>query len=85
MKRVYHTDLKLSVHLGICDRKILENIPKSTRCSWMNQDFSNVVGFDNMLSDEKIELIKKFMSSQTLRKAAKGLFFCLFHFDFYYG
>ena len=41
----------------------------------MNQGFSNVVGFDNMLSDEKIELIKKFLSSQTLRNAAKGLFF----------
>ena len=75
MKQSYHTNVKLSVHFGICDRKTLENIPKSTRCSWMNNDFSNVVGFDNMLSDEKIELIKKFLSSQTWRKAAKGLFF----------
>jgi hypothetical protein len=34
-----------------------------------------MVGYDNLFTDERLELIQTFLSSQTLLKAAKGLYF----------
>jgi len=75
MKHSYHTDLAVQFQLGLLNKDIYKNIPKSTLYSWKNKDFSRVVGSDIIFSDEKMELIKTFLSNQTLLKAAKGLFF----------
>ena len=81
MKHSYHTDLAVQFQLGLLNKDIYKNIPKSTLYSWKNKDFSRVVGSDIIFSDEKMELIKTFLSNQTLLKAAKGLFFIYFHFQ----
>jgi len=75
MKRAYHTDLSIQFQLGLLNRDEWKNIPKSTLYSWKNRDFSKLVGNEISFSDEKIEMIKTFLSNQTLLKAAKGLFF----------
>ena len=75
MKQSYHTDLSIQFQLGLLNREDWKNIPKSTLHSWKNKDFSKLVGSEISFSDEKIELIKNFLSNQTLLKAAKGLFF----------
>jgi len=75
MKQSYHTDLSIRFKLGLLNKKEKKNIPKSTLYSWNKRDFSKVVGCNDIFSDEKIEIVKTFLSNQTLRKAAKGLFF----------
>lgn len=75
MKHSYHTDLSIQFQLGMLDKAIWKNIPKSTLYVWKNKDFSKLVGSDMAFSDEKMELIKNYLSNQTLLRAAKGLFF----------
>ena len=75
MKQSYHTDLAIQYRLGILDNEVCKIIPKSTLYVWKNKDFSKLVGSDISLSDEKIELIKNYLSNRTLLRAAKGLFF----------
>jgi hypothetical protein len=75
MKKSYCTDIQLQYKFDLLNKDLYKNIPKSTRNSWKKRDFSKMVGYDMALTDEKIELIKTFLSNQTLLKAAKGLFF----------
>jgi len=75
MKKSYCTDLAAQYKFGLLNKDIYKDIPKSTRYIWKNKDFSKIVGFDMVFSDEKLELLKTFLSNQTLLKAAKGLFF----------
>jgi hypothetical protein len=75
MKHSYHTDLTIQYRLGLLSKEHSKTIPKSTRHSWKNKDFSKIIGAEIIFSDEKIELIRTFLSNQTLLKAAKGLFF----------
>jgi hypothetical protein len=75
MKQSYHSDFAIQYQLGLLDEKNSKNIPKSTKYSWKNRDFSKLVGSEISFSDEKIEIIKTFLSNQSLLKAAKGLFF----------
>ena len=75
MKKSYHTDLAIQHQLGLLRENERENIPKSTLYSWKCKDFSKMRGSEIAFSDEKIALIKAFLTSQTLLKAAKGLFF----------
>jgi len=74
MKKSYHTDLPIQYKLNILKEEIVHTIPKSTLYSWEKRDFSKLVGSEYIFSDEKIEIMKTFLSNQTLRKAAKGLF-----------
>ena len=75
MKKSYCTDLAFQYKFGLLTKDIYKDIPKSTRYVWKNKDFSRMVGYDIMFSDEKIEIIKNFLTNKTLLKAAKGLFF----------
>ena len=75
MKHSYHTDLAIQHQLGLLRETERKNIPKSTLHSWKCRDFSKMIGSEIAFSDEKIALIKAFLSNQTLIKAAKGLFF----------
>jgi len=75
MKRSYHTDLAIQFQLGLLDSEIYKKIPKSTLHVWKKKDFSKFIGSDILFSDEKIEIIRTFLSNQTLLKAAKGLFY----------
>ena len=75
MKQSYHTDLSIQFQLGILDKDVCKTIPKSTLYSWKNRDFNKFIGSEISFSDEKIEMIKTFLSNQTLLKAAKGLYF----------
>ena len=75
MKKSYCTDLALQFKFNLLSKDIYKNIPKSTLYVWKNKDFSKMIGYDITFTDEKIELIKTFLSNQTLLKAAKGLFF----------
>ena len=75
MKQTYNTDLYFQYQFKILDQEIRKNIPKSTLYSWKTKNLSKIVGNDTVFSDEKIELIKNFLSNQTLLKAAKGLYF----------
>jgi len=52
-----------------------KHIPKSTLHSWKTRDYSKYIGSEIVFSDEKLEVIKTFLSNQSLLKAAKGLFF----------
>ena len=42
---------------------IYRNIPKSTRYSWKSKDFCKMVGYDMTFTDEKLELIKNFLTN----------------------
>ena len=75
MKNSYHTDLILQYKFDLLQKDICRNIPKSTRYDWKNKDFTKMVGYDTVFTDEKLEMIKAFLTNQTLLKAAKGLFF----------
>jgi len=75
MKRSYCTDIAAQYKYGLLSKNIWKKIPKSTRSAWKGKDFSKLVGYDMVFTDEKIELIKAFLTNQTLLKAAKGLFF----------
>jgi len=75
MKKSYHTDLAAQFKFGLLSKDIYRDIPKSTLHVWKNKDFSKVVGYDMIFTDEKMELIRAFLSNQILLKAAKGLFF----------
>jgi len=75
MKKSYYTDLAVQFKCGLLSKDIYRNIPKSTLYVWKNKDFSKMVGYDVVFTNEKIELIKVLLSNRTLLKAAKGLFF----------
>ncbi|MDR2972608.1 MAG: integrase core domain-containing protein [Bacteroidales bacterium] len=75
MKHSYHTDISVQFKLGLLEKDIYKIFPKSTLYYWKTKDFSKVIGCDFVFSDEKIELIKTFLSNKSLLKAAKGLFF----------
>jgi len=75
MKKSYCTNLAVQFQIGMLSKDIYKNIPKSTLYVWKCKDFSKIIGYDMMFTDEKLELIKTFLSNQTLLKAAKGLFF----------
>ena len=62
MKTSYHTDLAIQHQLGILDPSMSANIPKSTLHSWKHRDFSKLVGAEAVFSDEKLEIIKTFLS-----------------------
>ena len=74
MKRTYHTDLRIMHRFGLLDNAIKKNIPKNTLYYWKNSD-RKITGSEIFFSDEKTELIKTFLSNQTLLNAAKGLYF----------
>ncbi|MDD4439678.1 MAG: DDE-type integrase/transposase/recombinase [Tissierellia bacterium] len=75
MKQSYHTDFAIQFKLDLLEKEDYQNIPKSTLYSWKTKDFSKLIGTDIVFSDEKLELIKTFLSNQALLKAAKGLYF----------
>ncbi|MDD4210393.1 MAG: integrase core domain-containing protein [Bacteroidales bacterium] len=75
MKHSYHTDFAIQFQLGLLEKNDYKNIPKSTLYSWKTRNFSHFIGGDIVFSDEKLELIKTFLSNQVLLKAAKGLYF----------
>ena len=75
MKQSYHTDLAIQYQLGLFRKNERKSITKSTLYSWKHRDFNKLVGAETAFSDEKMELIKAFLTNQTLLKAAKGLFF----------
>jgi hypothetical protein len=75
MKKSYHTDLSIQFQLGPLDSEVCGNIPKSTLYSWKKRDFTKYFGNEFMYSEDKIEIIKAFVTNQTLLKAAKGLYF----------
>ena len=75
MKQSYHTDFAIQFQLGLLEKNDYKSIPKSTLYSWKTKDFSKLIGDHIVFSDEKLELIKTFLSNQALLKAAKGLYF----------
>jgi transposase InsO family protein len=75
MKKSYHTDLSIQFQLGLLDSEVCGYIPKSTLYSRKKRDFTKYFGNEFMYSEEKIEIIKVFLTNQTLLKAAKGLYF----------
>ena len=70
-----NTDIALQYKFDLLSEDIYRNIPKSTRYSWKSKDFCKMVGYDMTFTDEKLELIKNFLTNKTLLKAAKGLYF----------
>jgi len=75
MKKAYCTEIALQVKWGILDEEQRKRIPKSTQYYWGKKNFSNFVGYESMFTDEKMQLVKNFLSNKTLLNAAKGLFF----------
>ena len=75
MKKCYYTDIQIQCKLGLLSEENRKRIPKSTQYTWKNKDFSKFVGSEIIFSDENLELIRAFLSNQTLRNAAKSLFF----------
>ena len=75
MKQSYHTDLKIQYKWGLLLKETYNNIPRSTLYTWKYKDYSKLVGGEILFTDEKLELIRTFLSNKTLLKAAKGLFF----------
>lgn len=75
MKQSYHTDFAIQYQLGLLHKNDCENIPKSTLYSWKKKDFSKLIGSEITFSDEKLEIIKAFLTNQKLLRAAKGLYY----------
>jgi putative transposase len=75
MKQSYHTDFAIQFKLDLLEKEDYQNIPKSTLYSWKTKDFSKLIGTDIIFSDEKLEIIKTFLSNHSFLKAAKGLFY----------
>ena len=71
MKRSYCTDLAAQYKYGLLRKDIYKTIPKSTLYVWKKKDFSKMVGYDIVFTDEKLELIKAFLSNKNLLNAAK--------------
>ena len=66
MKKSYYTDLAVQFKFGLLKKEIYRNIPKSTLYVWKNKDFSKMVGYDIVFTDEKLELMKAFLSNKRL-------------------
>jgi hypothetical protein len=75
MKHTYHTDFIFLSMLGMLGKEEVKAIPKSTLHAWKNRDFSNLIGRNISFADDKIDLIKTFLSNKSLLNAAKGLYF----------
>jgi transposase InsO family protein len=75
MKQSYHTDFAIQFKLNLLEKEDYQNIPKSTLYSWKTKDFSRLIGTDIVFSDEKLELIKTFLSNHSFLKVAKGLYY----------
>ncbi|MDR2971029.1 MAG: hypothetical protein LBU83_03775 [Bacteroidales bacterium] len=81
MKRSYHTDFSIQYKLGLLNKDIYRHIPKSTLYSWGKRDFSKMIGYHNLFTDEKLELIRTFLNNQSfpmtvncLRQSKKQVF-----------
>jgi len=75
MKQSYHTDFAIQFKLDLLEKEDYQNIPKSTLYSRKTKDFSKLIGTDIVFSDEKLEIIKTFLSNHSFLKAAKGLYY----------
>ena len=75
MKQSYHTDFAIQFQLGLLEKNDYKSIPKSTLYSWKTKDFSKLIGTDIVFSDEKLEIIKTFLSNHSFLKVAKGLYY----------
>lgn len=75
MKRSYHTDICIQYKLGMLDNELARQIPSSTLHNWKLRDFNNLFGTDQVeFSDEKIQLIKTFVSAKKRFKVIRALF-----------
>ena len=75
MKRSYHTDICLQYKLGLLDAEIQNQIPYTTLANWRKKDFNQYFGMDGCITDEKIELIRNFITHKQLLNAAKAIYF----------
>ena len=75
MKRSYHTDICLQYKLGLLDAEIQNQIPYTTLANWRKKDFNQHFGMDGCFTEEKIELIRNFISHKQLLNAAKAIYF----------
>jgi len=75
MKRSYHTDICIQYKLGMLDNDLVEQIPSSTLLNWKHREFKKLFGTDEVVfSDEKIQLIKTFVSAKKSFKLIKAFF-----------
>ena len=75
MKRSYHTDVCLQYKLGLLDAKIQNKIPYTTLANWRKKDFNQYFGMDGCFTEEKIELIRNFITHKQLLNIAKAIYF----------
>ncbi|EMO59096.1 hypothetical protein LEP1GSC161_0350 [Leptospira santarosai str. CBC1416] len=74
-KNSYHTALIFKTQFNLLSSLEKKSIPKSTRYDWKNRDLDSIIGYD---SDDptfkNLDLYKKALESETLKKPSK-LFF----------
>ena len=75
MKRSYHTDICLQYKLGLLDVEIQNQIPYTTLANWRKKDFNQHFGMDGCFTEEKIELIRNFITHKQLLNIAKAIYF----------
>jgi len=75
LKRSYHTDICLQYKLGLLPIEIQNQIPYTTLANWKKKDYNQHFGMDGCFTDEKIELIRNFVTQKQLLNAAKAIYF----------
>ena len=66
----YHSDLKLSVKLGILPKDIQNSIPRSSLHRFKNADYSGLIGLEYSYVLENLELLKEIARSRAALKTA---------------
>ena len=75
MRQSYHTDICIQYKLGMLDEEVSRQIPSSTLHNWKHRDFKKLFGADEaVFSDEKIQMIKTFVSAKKSFKLIRAFF-----------
>ena len=75
MKRTYHTDFCLQYKLGLMDKDLARQIPRSTLFNWRQRDFNHLFGTEHIdFTEEKIELIREFLSRKQFFITARAMY-----------
>ncbi|MDI7208878.1 DDE-type integrase/transposase/recombinase [Leptospira santarosai] len=81
-KNSYHTALIFKTQFNLLSSLEKKSIPKSTRYDWKNRDLDSIIGYD---SDDptfkNLDLYKKALECETLKKALKALFSVYFFYN----
>ncbi|EMM75644.1 hypothetical protein LEP1GSC040_0019 [Leptospira santarosai str. 2000030832] len=83
-KNSYHTALIFKTQFNLLSSLEKKSIPKSARYDWKNRDLDSIIGYD---SDDptfkNLDLYKKALECETLKKSPQSSFFRLFFLQYF--